>query len=230
MFLIRPVLGHRGPGGGVWPGRCAGSGPARGAAHRGPARTAPGSWFRGSPTSWDRLGTRSATCGRSAPATTIRPASWRPGRPARAGQLGRLGPPGLLAGPLMRPPRPVSCAAAVGGHLPRHRGDRLPQPGGDHGERLPGMQAQGDLLPAGQRQPPRPRHPPIRADRPPRGDAARSARRPDASSPPAGRSPATTGPWPSAATPAAAAPPSDADASATSSAHRESSRLTEALR
>jgi hypothetical protein len=42
--------------------------------------------------------------------------------------------------------------------------------------------------------------------------------------------PAATNPWPSAAAPAAAVPPSDAAASATSSAHRESSRLTEALR
>ena len=69
----------------------------------------------------------------------------------------------------MRPPRPVSAAAAVGGHLPRHRGRRLPQPRGDHGEQLPGMQAHGDLLPVGHRQPPRPRHPPIRMHRPPRG-------------------------------------------------------------
>src|SRR6185436_7666873 len=59
--------------------------------------------------------------------------------------------------------------------------------------------------------------------------AARSAPPPDASTPPAGRSPATTAPWPSAAAPAAAALPSDAHASATSSAHRESSRLTEAF-
>jgi MFS family permease len=49
------------------------------------------------------------------------------------------------------------------------------------------------------------------------------------SSPPARRSPATTSPWPSAATPAAAALPSDVVAPATSSAHRESSRLTESF-
>ena len=71
----------------------------------------------------------------------------------------------------MRPPRPVLVPAAVGGHLPRHRRDRLAQPGRDRGERLPGMQAQGDLLPVGQRQPPRPGHPAIAADRPPRSMA-----------------------------------------------------------
>ena len=43
--------------------RCAGSGPARGAARHGPARTGPGRWFRGSPTSSDRARTRSATGG-----------------------------------------------------------------------------------------------------------------------------------------------------------------------
>ena len=154
-------------------------------------------------------------------------ATW--GGQLRAGQLGSLGPPGLLAGPLMRPPRPVS-AAAVGGHLPGHRRDRLAQPGRDRGERLPGMQAQGDLLPVGQRSAVPARAPTHRGGPAAARPAARSAPRPDASSPPAGRSPATTGPWPSAAAPAAAAPLSDADASATSSAHRESSRLTEALR
>ena len=53
----------------------------------------------------------------------------------------------------MRPPRPVLAAAALGGNLPRHRGRRFPQPASNHGERLPGMQAQGDLLPVGHRQP-----------------------------------------------------------------------------
>ena len=153
-------------------------------------------------------------------------------RAASRGQasFGNLGPPGLLAGALMRPPRPVPAAAAVRGDLPRHRRGRLAQPGRDHGERLAGMQTEGDLLPVGQRQPPRPGHPAVVADRPPRG-AAHDQR--DALTRAAhlrGRSPATTGPWPSTATPAAAAPPSDVAASATSSAHRESSRLTEALR
>jgi hypothetical protein len=104
-----------------------------------------------------------------------RPPSGQPGRDLggqlRTGQLGRLGPPGLLASALMRPPRPVPTAAAVGGHLPRHGGDRLAQPGGDRGERLPGVQAERDFLPVGHRQPPRAGHPAIVADRPLRGMA-----------------------------------------------------------
>jgi hypothetical protein len=60
--------------------------------------------------------------------------------------------------------------------------------------------------------------------------AARSAPPSDARTPPADRSPATTDPWPSTAAPTAAAPPSDVAPYPTSSAHRESSRLTEELR
>ena len=85
----------------------------------------------------------------------------------RTCQLRRLGPPCLLAGALMRPPCPVPATAAVGGHLPRHRGDRLAQPSSDSGERLPGMQAQGDLLAVGQGQSPRSGPPAIVADRAP---------------------------------------------------------------
>ena len=60
------------------------SGPAPGAAHRGPADTRPGRWFRGSPSSWDRPGTRPATGARSAAVTTTGPARNRPGQPAAA--------------------------------------------------------------------------------------------------------------------------------------------------
>ena len=80
-----------------------------------------------------------------------------------------------LAAPRLRQPelqgrrRRLAAAAAVGACLPRHRGDRLARPRRDHGERFPGMHAQGDLLPVGDRQPPRAGHPPIPANRPPRG-------------------------------------------------------------
>ena len=45
------------------------------------------------------------------------------GRCASFGVLGRLA---CSRGALVGPPRPVVGSAAVGGDLPRHRGDRLP--------------------------------------------------------------------------------------------------------
>jgi hypothetical protein len=58
-------------------------------------------------------------------------------------------------GHTVRSPRPVLGPAAACGDFPRHRGGRLPQPDGDRGEGLSGMHPEGDLLPVGQRQPPR---------------------------------------------------------------------------
>jgi hypothetical protein len=106
------------------------------------------------------------------------------------------------AGALMRPPPTVGSAAAVSGYLPRHRGRCLPQQSGDDGKRLPAMQAEGDLLPVGKRQPPRPWRLSVLAHRLPRSVAhdqrnalMRAAHlRTDL--------PERQAPWPSAATPA----------------------------
>jgi hypothetical protein len=88
------------------------------------------------------------------------PAAGLGGQPG-TGELAGLGTAGLLAGRLMRPPRPVAVAAAVHSNFPRDRRHGLAQLPGDHRERLPGMQAQRDLFPVSQRQPARPGRPRI---------------------------------------------------------------------
>jgi hypothetical protein len=126
-------------------------------------------------------------------------------------------------------PGPVLLPAAVGSHLPLGGGDRLAQLGGDRGERVPACSPMVICSRSAGVSRPRPGNPAI--VRTGRREACRTtSARPDANSPPARRSHAAIGPGPSAAAPAAAALQSDAAASATSSAHRESSRLTEALR
>jgi hypothetical protein len=145
------------------------------------------------------------------------------------GQLRGLGPPGPLAGALVSPPRPVGRPAAVGGDLPRHRGGRLPQPGGDHGEGLSGMHPRVISSRSASVSRPGPGTQwSWRTSRP--GLRRAISATPDGSSPPGARSLVTTGPWPSAAAPAAAALSSDGQASA-QPPHRvkESSRLTEEL-
>src|SRR6185312_14356372 len=91
-----------------------------------------------------------------------------------------------------------------------------------------GTQADADLLPVGQGQPPRPGQPAIMADRPPRGLPHHQCHALMRTAHLRADLPQRQAPWPSAAAPAAAAPPTDAYTTATSSAHRESSRLTEA--
>ena len=63
----------------------------------------------------------------------------------------------------MSAPGAVVIPAAVGGHLPRHRGDGLAEPACDGGEGLVGPKAQADLLPVGQGEPPRSWLPTVRS-------------------------------------------------------------------
>jgi hypothetical protein len=60
-------------------------------------------------------------------------------------------------------------------HSPSQLLTRAASPAGDHGEGLPGMHAQGDLLPVGQGQPPRSWQPAFLAARPPWAARAISA-------------------------------------------------------
>ena len=103
-----PVFSSRPRGAGAWPGRCAGSGPAPGAARRGPARTGTGRSSRGSPTSSDRRGTRSAS-GRRSPAATTTPRARRsPGPPAGDRPAWAASADGPAPGPADGPATPDS--------------------------------------------------------------------------------------------------------------------------
>ena len=112
----------------------------------------------------------------------------------RPGQLAGLGAAGLLAGPPMRPPRPVPAAAAVRSHLPRDRRDGPAQPPGDHRKRIPSVQPNVISSRSASVSLPGPGTQPSCAPAC-AAPTAQSMPRPDASSPPAGRSPVMTSPW-----------------------------------
>jgi hypothetical protein len=113
---LAPRVAHRPPSPQAAPG-------ANGAARHGLARTATGRSSRATPAPPDPRETPVAAIPRPAAATSATPAR-PPPPPATPGlehQLGRLGPPRPPVGRSISGLRPVAAAAAIAGHLPRHR-------------------------------------------------------------------------------------------------------------